>query len=563
MIKILLHLAIFLILSNSLFSQEDELNSVAEDLKQNIQTVQASKSSYEQIVRSPETGIIELTRVETNTKGIEKDRKYEFNLADVDQYTVRTETKRDVIAVVIGIKAEQKLVKSYEDGAVKSYEKELEILVPDIDNGRSIVEIIKRGISPAEKQAEQKLSLSSYEESISWLEKNLNRTKASGKTYDYYVLEGEVAGQLVIGLTTTDAKSKTVEKFVFNIADINPNSLQFKISGSRFYLTFEIDRQRKLISNRKNGELKPYTKNLDIIVNSVEEARDLRTALELLIPMAEKELKGALPSLETKEETMTYLQQQISNFTDGDQTINQKFNTDCITEITVVEKDLKKSEENIFQLNLMDLNVSTTDFEVKGKDIVVNPLVKEKNKFIKHYKNGELMNYEEQFSVFSPSIENGRRLSYALRKAIEFCSSGFVSKVPKGSKNEKLEWIIGNIPTASSVGDKTYKQSISCNESKPDKLTFNRIEITSKNSTEEIFEFNLSDLDPDGIAIDVSGKWISVELNSKYDQKIFNYYKDGETKNYQSAINIFTEDIETARNLKVAFEEVVVEISSE
>ena len=91
------------------------------------------------------------------------------------------------------------------------------------------------------------------------------------------------------------------------------------------------------------------------------------------------------------------------------------------------------------------------------------------------------------------------------------------------------------------------------------KLRLTIKEIKDQKSTEYIYEFNLSDINPNSLGYDISGKKLSVDLITNYNSKVIKIYKNGEIQNYSNQMNIYVADIEIARNIILALKESIEE----
>src|SRR5690606_13519966 len=149
-------------------------------------------------------------------------------------------------------------------------------------------------------------------------------------------------------------------------------------------------------------------------------------------------------------------------------------------------------------------------------------------------------------------IEGARRVKAAIDKVIEKCKANY--KEPFGSDaNSMISWLLTNVKDAT-LDDVTMKQTLEQVESgKNEKLKFTSRELNSKGTgAEEIYEFNLADVNPLSIDMVTKGKWLYVTMESEFKNKIFNYYKDGKIQPYASKIEFAVDNTEQARNIKEA-----------
>jgi hypothetical protein len=69
---------------------------------------------------------------------------------------------------------------------------------------------------------------------------------------------------------------------------------------------------------------------------------------------------------------------------------------------------------------------------------------------------------------------------------------------------------------------------------------------------EEIFEFNLSDIDPRSVDFEAKGKWLTVKFDTNFKNKIIKAYKAGKIQPYANSMEIAMKDVETARGFIAA-----------
>ncbi len=72
-------------------------------------------------------------------------------------------------------------------------------------------------------------------------------------------------------------------------------------------------------------------------------------------------------------------------------------------------------------------------------------------------------------------------------------------------------------------------------------------------TTEEIYEFNLSDLNKLMVDLKISSKNVNIILMTKNKEKLIKYYKNGAQQSYISELTIIEDDIDTGQNLVDAF----------
>lgn len=538
-----------LLISNVSLAQQQDFNQLFSQLEQAIGTVETSKYKYEPELLFEHTSVIKYSYTKTSTKGTANSYAYELNIADIDPYTVRESTERDLIVVNIKIKNSQDLIKTFQDQEVKSYTEELQIVASDINNARKIREIIEKAIPIAEKIMLNKLSLNNYNEMLDWLANNVKDATYSDETYAQSLQpDTQYAGKVNLSIVETGRSSKQAD-YSFNLADININTVRFDISGSEFGLEFETKRKHKLIKYAEDGESKPFIDDIVIKTNNVEEARDLQTVLTLIIPEAEKQVEASFPKFNNKEEALAAVSSGTKVLTYGDNTFEQTFNADCLAEYVITEISESKSEKKQHNFNWIDINDKVIDYDISGSKMYIELITNKKQKLMKVIENGEVDPYDESFKLYCEDAENARRLQYAIKKSVELCRKSYRPAVPNTSLKAKIDWLIGAVKEVRE-GDDTYSQSLSLvEEGDLKKFKFTKIEIDEKGSSEHIYEVNFADLNERNIDFNISGRSISVVVETNFKEKIIKFYKDGEIQNYEDEFTIHANNVEESRNL--------------
>src|SRR6185369_7610739 len=87
-----------------------------------------------------------------------------------------------------------------------------------------------------------------------------------------------------------------------------------------------------------------------------------------------------------------------------------------------------------------------------------------------------------------------------------------------------VKWINGNVGevVVEGVSDKQTFEQVEAGD--PNKIKFTSTQVKSNSSVEEIYEFNLSDINPTSVGFDVKGKWIYVGFETNFKNKIIKSY---------------------------------------
>jgi len=208
-----------------------------------------------------------------------------------------------------------------------------------------------------------------------------------------------------------------------------------------------------------------------------------------------------------------------------------------------------KSDNRVSGFNWIDINDKIIDYKVSGHEMYIDLVINKKQNLMQVKEEGELQNYDEMFKVYCEDVENARRMKYAFKEVIERCRKSYKSEVPEGSKEAKIKWLQTAIKEVR-IGTTTFNQSLKMVEDgNTNKFKFTQIEIDEKGSTENIYELNFFDLNERSIDYHISGKSVSIAMETNFKEKIMKYYKDGEIQNYEEELSIQTNGIEECRNI--------------
>lgn len=538
-------------------AQSPELSAMNATLQKAISTVSGSSKTYEPKYTFVQPAIIQYSYDEVDSKGNRVNYQYEVNISDLDPYAVRELTQKDLITVVLAAKNKQKLVKVYKNNEVQAYNNEAVIIAKDIENARQISDAIKKAIPSAEKVMANRLKLSGYDATVNWLASNVKTVTLGTKSIKQTLVKGDKIGTVKLTVMEADAKNPVEEIYTLNLADINPNHINYKITGNSFGVEFETLQDLKFISVSRNGEVKPYINSLVIQTNGVDEARDLKTVLAMASSQAIDKVKADIPSPASEKDALSKLSSLTTNITIGTKEISQSIEATCLCQFTQIEKEPKTSTKNVYKFNWLDVNAIGSKIDVAGERLLIEIKTNEGKKLIMDTENDKFKGYENSLRIFMPNVESARRAKVAIDKAVEKCKTSY--KEPFGDDPAGIfGWITNNIKDVS-LDETTFKQTLQAVDAgKVNKVKFTRTEVNAKGSgAEEVYEFNLSDISPLTVEVEVRGKWLYVSMESDFKGKIIKYYKDGKIMPYTSKIDFVINDVNTSRDMVSAFRKLV------
>lgn len=460
-----------LLFSADLLAQD--LSDLATKLQATLSKVETASATYEQEVKLVEYSTLNYSFRETDKKGATNNYSTDFNLADIDPYAVREETQKDIIYVVLAAKNKQKVFKTVKNGKTEPYDNELRIHARNIDHAREVSDLIKKAIPGAEKITASKLKLEGYQNMHSWIEKHVGKVGEGAKTYDQSLSAQEYPASFRLLRVESDGKAAHQDEYFFNIADINPNSLFFKISGNTFGLEFSMMDRLKSIKVLRDGQTRPFDDNLVIYTNGVDEARDLRTVLTLLIPLAQAQVKAGMPTASNADDAITKLSELVKDVRIGTTTYAQSISGKCLTTLTITQQTASSASKNTYAYNWMDVNPNLVRLAVSGEKMTLELPILEKHKLVNHTKDEKAVGYEADAAFYVTDMEAGRRVRFLVDKAIGFCKANYKETFPSDTPG-MVKWMMNTIGNVS-IEQNSIKQVLEpAEEGNVDKVKYSR-----------------------------------------------------------------------------------------
>ncbi|MBK7958991.1 MAG: hypothetical protein IPK03_13390 [Bacteroidetes bacterium] len=127
-----------------------------------------------------------------------------------------------------------------------------------------------------------------------------------------------------------------------------------------------------------------------------------------------------------------------------------------------------------------------------------------------------------------------------------------------GDKRKSMDFVKANIAQIKGEGIE-IKQKIDYVNDDACKINFTVNTTDDKGkSTEEIFEFSLSDMNKMMVEYKVSGKMIQIKLVCKNQEKFIKVYKNGQQQAFNNDVIILEEDVDKAKNISDALRNAII-----
>lgn len=469
---------------------------------------------------------VKLTITTTDSKGKRTEELYEFNLGLMGDIKRSASTKE--MKVELASQKSLKVIRYTKGGEMQNYENKVELLSENIDDARELEKNLKDVITAAKTawEASVKLPKEDLGALQTWLEQNIKDATAEKQTFKQSLKKSSTyKDRALLSLEENDGSKKATETQAdFSWGDLNEGSAELKISGKEIYV----------VAKSKNDYIKTtkgYNDEIKIYAQTPSEGSVLQMAIQKIIPLAKKELQARLPKLATKEDGFKVLKDRTKDFKVNESAYTQKIATACLTTYDLKSEIKGKTVEESFKFNFGDL--SDYKLSVSKEIIKITSKVADSKKFIQYTKDGALQNYDNSVDFIVGDLEDARYLAEALPAISKGCKTN-ITAGDFSSLVAKLKL------TENPKQDLTLQDGDKCKW----KLASTLAE--SKKSVESISEWNLYDIDPKKIDIDVSGKTVGITAYTVNKEKFIKLTKDSKP-GFSSEINFVVKDIEDAQ----------------
>ena len=249
------------------------------------------------------------------------------------------------------------------------------------------------------------------------------------------------------------------------------------------------------------------------------------------------------------QDNVAWLGDFTGDVVDGSNTLNYSFQTvdgnECKLNITEKKTDKKGSvSETSRVFYLSDLDPSAMSFKPSGKVIRVSLKIKNGQKFITESANGEFSGYTDEIPFTMSEVDKARALIDVMKSHSGTCKQ---SDRTWNSGDEAFAWLSENIGASGNSG--TSYEQVFGKGVKPYLASLQTESTDSKGTQNKVIRtFDLSDINPAGISLVVSGKSLKVNVPVT-DRNYFIMEKNDQGISFARDLEIYTDDIEIARNI--------------
>lgn len=364
-----------------------------------------------------------LTRATLTTQESGKSKSiehtYTFDFADFADNKVKFSIVGKLLKVQI-FSRNGEMVQRTENGKCQNNANQIDFLAADIAQAKCFVKTLSNLISFAREEAEKRLPpLTDLEAALNLVVDNVQSFEQC-TTNREQSLDKKVLTTYSLANNTEGGKKNDKLSFNFNFLDINPKSLETKVTGNAMGVRLRTNDSKNYIRVLKNDDLQSYDNELVILTKSGEEAKLLIHALKKVIELCPKTSAADCDKKSTAAIDCAIT--RIKTVKQGDievkQTLEKVLDNEFKARLKIELFKGKSTEEVDYEWNMKDIDTRRTELKVNGKEVSVVLLTKNNEKIVKLNKKDKT-EYTNRISVDVESIEEGRALTQIFHKISE------------------------------------------------------------------------------------------------------------------------------------------------
>jgi hypothetical protein len=392
---------------------------------------------------------------------------------------------------------------------------------------------------------------SNRKQALDFIAANTVKVTADSKSVDQKFEFSDAKGiKSLFHSIEADSRGKNIDSlYEFYFDDVEENSIGCKVSGKQIYISFVIKNKQKFIRYSKDGIVQSYEQSLEMLSDNLETARCVIEAMKY----AAKNAKTAPESFAAVSNALKFLKSNLGDIQTPSEQFTQTFSAGAAEpfncKYSLTQKDAKgATTDESYEFYPYMMDPGSVAIKSAGKYLTVNIQSKDKKSFVKRYRNNEQQSYDSNVEFMTIDAKQAKDIAEALKYA---AAEGKPDAKTYKSKQSAVDFIMGRVGSFKG-GGREVKQKLEMTNNDPCKLSLNISTMDDKGkNTEEIYEFNMSDISKLAIDYKVTGKNVSAVLIAK--NKLIKAYKNGVQQSFASNVEIIEGDVNTAREMTEAF----------
>jgi hypothetical protein len=229
-----------------------------------------------------------------------------------------------------------------------------------------------------------------------------------------------------------------------------------------------------------------------------------------------------------------------------------------VVQLKLISTVLKSGNttEELYEFNLADVDVNTIRAYTNKDVIQVQLLVGKKQKLIKNTTDNQKISYVDGFDFYAKNIDNGRELVDLFKSLVPLSTEITEKRLSLSGYKQHIDWLEQNVGVVALI-DRQYNQKLHANQNYPGRLELKIDESTSKKNNNNVYHFNLANINPNSIVFEIKGDVSIINMETRRKLNTVKTFSDGEQGNYTNSFVIYCESIEKARDLQKVLKEAI------
>jgi hypothetical protein len=520
-------------------------------LKENISKSSTGQASLEQSFSYGERKdyLVSFNVKKTDQKGVATEEKYEFSILDINRKNLAVKVSGIQLAVSVETNGNKPYIKYTKNNELQSYANDFEIVTDDVDQARNIIAAFSTAIDKS-KLVIPDLPM---QKSLDFITTNTSDLTLEKKTLKQAInfIPGN-GTKSTFTYAEPDSKGKSIEeRYEFYLNDLDTGNLNFKVSGKKISIVCLSKNKTKFIKYYKDNILQDFQNEIGILTSDIETSREMVEAF-----------KSAIRGSQTKPavwknigEAVDYLTKTLTGETLGSDIYKLNFSSISAEPLNVKYVQGKTDSKGVmaeesFEFYPYMLDPATVKIGSGGKYLNIEVSVNGEKLFVKTFKEGKQQAFDDKIELMAFDSRQAQEIAEAIKY---IAGNGKPKDKVWSDKQSVIKFITENVGDIKSEG-KEVKQKIGLVNNDPCRISLTVSSSDDKGkTTDEIYEFTLTDMNKALADLKVGGKKIEVTIPCKNKEKLVKVYKNGEQQAWGSEAKFEAADVETARNIAEAF----------
>ena len=262
----------------------DNLETALVLLAENVVEVADAKKTFTQKLS---VNCVTEFAVTTTTEKAAKTQKFLFNWADCNEKSVEIKTAAKSISLQFKINQGKKLIQQFKEEEQGNYTNQIKIKAGDIENARLLEYLLPKTIELCRQQNTLSLPTQNVSEATDWLIAKIPTITSGSNEYTQTLERIEDDCKLRFTQIKSNDKKSSDLIWEFNNRDLDPEAIQFHISGKEIAVEVATRYKEKSIKHYKNGDPSDYKSGFKILLGNVEDTRAIIEVWKELVKLCQ------------------------------------------------------------------------------------------------------------------------------------------------------------------------------------------------------------------------------------------------------------------------------------